>query len=380
MAFDWTLIKTDTPVGEGDRQYWGYNLTGGAGMVLNVRLRMTVPGGYTGSTPIKGLEKEVYLPGDNTSTFNPGWVLLKNEDLGNELRRYEYGYETPGGNVLLRQTTEAKMHISGTFRTFLVDENYTVIEGATISGGEIVKSPALGVIKNYLSPTPPLGYTTPFVLLYQFDNTVDRLTDRIGTHDLTLVGGAYVPTLRNGLFGNINVGQGRYLESGVDSSLAALGAATVEVTLALTSWTSAQDEIFAVSGVDSSETEANNFTVSLWEDDNGSGGGGQLGSLHEYSTGNNEWHYYGGTLCPGEMHYVALTRESDGKTYKIYTDGVETGSVVAGNAPTGGSNARIRLGGYDASSAFIGELYSARFSKGTMSAAQVADVYNALQI
>jgi hypothetical protein len=146
MAFDWTLIKTDSLAENNDRQYWGYNLSGGAGMVLNVRLRMAIPGALASLSPTKGMEKEVYLPGDNTSSLNPTWTQLKDEDLGNRLHRYEHAYQTPGGNVLLRMLTTAQMYISGKLRTFYVDESYTVIQNATISGTDIVGGGNLSVV------------------------------------------------------------------------------------------------------------------------------------------------------------------------------------------------------------------------------------------
>lgn len=139
MAFNWTLIKTDTPVGEGDRQYWGYDVSV-AGLVLNVRVRMKVPGAYA-TEPQKGMEDEVYLPGDSVATFNPVWTLLKTEDFGNNYLRYTHAYATPGNNVLLRRVSEAGVLIHGQLRTFVVDEGYTVIPGATLSGTAIVTNP-----------------------------------------------------------------------------------------------------------------------------------------------------------------------------------------------------------------------------------------------
>jgi hypothetical protein len=138
MAFDWTLIKTDSLAEDNDRQYWGYNLVGGAGMILNVRLRMAIPGALASLSPTKGIEKELFLPGDNVSTLNPSWTQLKDEDLGNRLHRYEHAYQTPGGNVLLRNLTIAQIYINKVLRTFYVDESYTVIQNATISGTDIV--------------------------------------------------------------------------------------------------------------------------------------------------------------------------------------------------------------------------------------------------
>jgi hypothetical protein len=139
MAFNWTLITTDTLTEGSDRQYWGYDV-GSSGLVLNVRLRIAVPGALPSLNPTKGLEREVYLPGDNVSSFSPSWTLFKDEDLGNRLHRYTHAYATPGGNVLLRQSTILEMYVSNQLRTFYVDEGYTVVENASLSGGDIVSS------------------------------------------------------------------------------------------------------------------------------------------------------------------------------------------------------------------------------------------------
>lgn len=148
MPFNYTLIKTDT-LEEGDRQYWGYDLVGGAGMILNVRLRFSIPTKTLPTpAPMKGLEKELYLPGDTVAGMSGiSWTQLKDENLGNNVHRYEHAYQTPGGNVLVRMVTRATIKIAQVTRIFYIDETYTVVENATLSGTDVIKS-ASGILSN----------------------------------------------------------------------------------------------------------------------------------------------------------------------------------------------------------------------------------------
>lgn len=140
MAFDYTYIASDSLEQGADRTYKGYNV-GNIGLLLNIRLRFAIPGATP--SPMKGVENELYLPGDRVGTFGtPSWTQLKDEDLQNGIHRYTHGYTTPGGNVLLRSLTKAAMIVDRITRTFYVAEHYTVIENASLSGTDVIASTA----------------------------------------------------------------------------------------------------------------------------------------------------------------------------------------------------------------------------------------------
>ena len=140
MAFDYNNIGTDTLEQGADRTYKGYNV-GSIGLLLNIRLRFAIPGATP--TPMKGLENEVYLPGDRVGTLGvPSWTQLKDEDLGNNVHRYTHGYATPGGNVLMRSMTKVTMAVDRISRTMYAGDHYTVIENASLSGTDIISNTA----------------------------------------------------------------------------------------------------------------------------------------------------------------------------------------------------------------------------------------------
>jgi hypothetical protein len=149
MAFSYSTVKTETFTAprEGRRLYLGYNV-GSSGMLLNVRLQYEVPGALASPADMKGMETELYLPGDTVSGMGGlTWTTLKTENLGNGVTRVERAYATPGGNVLVHAYTEVSMKVYQTTRIMLVDDKFHVIEGASLSGTDIVKgSNRTGVI------------------------------------------------------------------------------------------------------------------------------------------------------------------------------------------------------------------------------------------
>jgi hypothetical protein len=143
MAFDWTNIGTETvysnPPADVTRNYRGYNV-GSIGLLLNIRLRIPVPGAYQATTQGE-LENEIYLPGDRVGTFwSPTWVQLKDEDLGNNVHRFTHATQTPGGNVIVRMLTRADMKVDRQTQRFYVREAYEVIENASLSGTDIISN------------------------------------------------------------------------------------------------------------------------------------------------------------------------------------------------------------------------------------------------
>jgi hypothetical protein len=143
MSFTYSTIKTETLV-EGDRLFLGYNV-GSSGVVMNVRLRYQTPG----QVPTK--EHSFYLPGDTVSGLISGmsgspFTSLKTDDLGNNVTRYVRACKTPAGNVILHDYMTVILTISGKTHTIEADERFCVVEAASLSGMDILKTARRGSI------------------------------------------------------------------------------------------------------------------------------------------------------------------------------------------------------------------------------------------
>jgi len=143
MSFTYSTIKTET-LTEGDRLFLGYNV-GSSGVAMNVRLRYQTPG----QVPTK--EHSFFLPGDTVSGLTSGmagspFTALKTDDLGNNVTRYVRAYKTPAGNVILHDYMIVVMTISGKTHTIDADEHFSVIEAASLSGTDILKTARRGSI------------------------------------------------------------------------------------------------------------------------------------------------------------------------------------------------------------------------------------------
>lgn len=148
MAFNYTEITVEA-LTEGSRQYLGYDLSGGVGMLLNVRLRLTEPG--SAITDVKAIENEMFLPGDTVAGFSPSWTTLKDEDLGHGMYRRTRAYQTPGGNVLQHCYTWVVINVFGMIRTISANEHYVVHAGRTLSGTDVVYTPGARQVSSGLS-------------------------------------------------------------------------------------------------------------------------------------------------------------------------------------------------------------------------------------
>ena len=143
MSFTYSTIKTEA-LTEGDRLFLGYNV-GSSGVVMNVRLRYQTPG----QVPTK--EHSFYLPGDTVAGLISGlagspFTSLKTDDLGNNVTRYVRAYKTPAGNVILHDYMTVILTISGKTHTIEADERFCVVEAASLSGTDILKTARRGSI------------------------------------------------------------------------------------------------------------------------------------------------------------------------------------------------------------------------------------------
>jgi hypothetical protein len=263
----------------------------------------------------------------------------------------------------------------------------TVVDGADeYKYGEAVGEPHDW---GYLSTDPPTGFSASNIkAVYQFDDPALGLTDRTGNgHTLSFsVAYGYAWVAMKNSFGcnGILLRHGNtYLSSAESAALGTLGVATWEFVYVRYRMGNIDDTINGyVSCGGSGEGEAQNECFSIY----GSSTRNRLGFFVEYGpSGDNEtdvnpdqW----GVGLTGQMTYIAATRASDGKTYKLYVDGVYLCDTVLAQAPTGASSVAIGLGvapkGSTNTSA-PGAFSSARWSHGEMTAAQIEETYLGLR-
>ena len=226
----------------------------------------------------------------------------------------------------------------------------------------------------YLGTSPPTGTVEA---LYQFDGITSGLTDRSGNgHLLTHNGTEYYAPGEEALgVAGLELRANRYCYGPTGLYPGTTGAFTVEAIWTPGIWSDADDVIFTVIGATTSGLEAENCTVELAVNSNV--GRGTYKIRHEYGAGNWEELNSQWAGAIGEPHMVTLTRASDGKTYKVFINGVLLETLVATNAVTGGGSAteRIRVGGYTTGNDLYGVLHSIRYTLAEFSEAQVLSSY-----
>uniref|UniRef100_A0A6H1Z924 Putative lectin/glucanase superfamily protein n=1 Tax=viral metagenome TaxID=1070528 RepID=A0A6H1Z924_9ZZZZ len=230
----------------------------------------------------------------------------------------------------------------------------------------------------YIDTTLPTGVTAAIEALYQLDETASYLLDRgPAGRDLSLGGNEPRVSALEGLAGRVfyDDATGHWLQTAVDAALAAAaGALTVEMIL--TTWpTGDTDAQLAICGDPASETEANNFLFCSRVNPFGAVSAALLSLLIEYGPGTNVETDTNVYHPDGGIYHYAVTRAADGVTSKIYMDGILLDTVVAAHAPSGGTSARIFVGGYNAASTFDGIMFSARLTFTEFTAAQVLEAY-----
>lgn len=227
-------------------------------------------------------------------------------------------------------------------------------------------------ILRYLPNSKPSGYTPDFECLYQFDGTVDDLDDRTTNgNDLVIQGAvAHMKTVSaSGLIGWSFIPNDNIYARGPNGNYQNTGAGTIEVTGCWATPFGTVCHIFNI-GYDGSALESRNQVMGLRV----TATTAEIAGWHE-SGGGNDINAGIGCCVPRYADgYFALTRAADGVTYKFYFNGNLYGTAVAASAPTGGTDGYIYVGGQSSSTDYSGNIMSARYSKGEMTAAQIAEV------
>lgn len=130
------------------------------------------------------------------------------------------------------------------------------------------------------------------------------------------------------------------------------------------------------------ESPSNNYLYQFAH----AGGAGGLNYFHESGNGVNHGGGFGANIDFGTIELLTFTRAADGRTYKLYRNGVQVGStLVAGAAPTkagGGNTQRLAVGLKWQSSTsgndFLGTIFTIRITPDEFSPAQALQGYNQL--
>lgn len=232
---------------------------------------------------------------------------------------------------------------------------------------------------HYLDTTLPDDVESSIIALYQFDETASYLLDRSGAgRHLVLGGVAPTITALNGLVGRVFYDDttGHLLATAVDASLAAAaGAITVEMLLSQQAATTDEPEsLISISGDPASETEANNFLFDV-RVLNESRYSNRLQFFWEYSGGLNESVSTPVSHPVGGIHHMAITRSTDGLTCKSYIDSKLLATSVATHVATGGTSARIKVGGFTNITTPDTIIFAVRITFEEFTAAQVLQSY-----
>lgn len=252
------------------------------------------------------------------------------------------------------------------------------ITGGNLGDEAVRDAISVGYSWNYFTTTLPTGAdSSKLICLYQFDGPDEGLTDRTGNgHDLTVNRDVFWAHLKGSL--GINAVQFRdntNSEGPVRLFPGTTGAWTVEWLWSPIAWTTAADFIFAVYGA--GETEASNVTVDIIV----AATNGQIGVHHERGAGSNVSGNFSFTGLLGHIQYGAVTRNADGVTHKLYSDGDYVETLVLDNPPTGGDGAdvHVAVGGGDTDNDLYAYLFSIRYVQEEYSAAQILESYNAVR-
>lgn len=218
----------------------------------------------------------------------------------------------------------------------------------------------------YLSTSNPSGVSASPAAVYQLDGTVDALTDRIGSHDLTEDAGTIQYIDSEGI-----------VSGGFDSSttLIASMTAALRITGALTMeclcshWDGTQRVIMGVNE-GPTESEANNTLYQMTSIVTT----GAISYFNEYGGGSNSQVDFDGILPVGKLHLVTVTRDVSGNV-NLYLNGdlIDTGATTP---PTGGTTANLFIGGYFAAgNRWLGLVNSCRITAEEFSASEVASAF-----
>lgn len=235
---------------------------------------------------------------------------------------------------------------------------------------------------NYLDTTLPPGISAGIVCLYQFDGYPNGLLDRSGNgRTLRYFGSVNPRWSRIDGVGVYQAGPNSWLglDVAVSGVFNTLGELTVEWVGGKSNYINANQYIFCIGDLTSS-TESLNAIAALYVGDSSHA---KYSVIHERGSGVNvvtDAQYWTEPLAG--LHHGVLTRESDGKTYKIYSDGVLLETLVASDPPTGGTGSiRIHVfGGGTTSIENYGYCSSFRYVKERFTAEQVLASFNRVHV
>lgn len=244
------------------------------------------------------------------------------------------------------------------------------------------RSADAGDWRAYLAALPAAGtgiasnaYTGTSILEYEFDNGASELTDRSSySHTLTLAAGTerHIASA-GGLVGYSLEGSTSYLEAtgltpGVQDLLGA--DMTFEMLFSLEKKT-ASAIMFSIGNTSGATANDNVLFELQW-----TSGNQALTVFHEYGTGSDESLPTTASMPLGVPTLVTVTRDSGNTEYNVYVNGRLLDTVAITNAPTGGSNADIRIGrGFKTAALSTMNVYAVRVSDGEMTALEVGDTW-----
>jgi len=245
---------------------------------------------------------------------------------------------------------------------------------------------------NYLQPTAPTGFSQSDIkACYQFDGPTLGLTDRTANgHDLIDVspttGLAWVAMQAAlGCNGRFHAWDANFMYTAEDVALMTLGACTGElVWMPCGSGSLAQptNGMLTITSYPADVGSVGNTTFSFGRTDQRNLA--ERGMLFiGYDSGLGVWTevFSPNGVCPGihgQMTYTAITRAADGKTYKIYHDGVHVDTIAAPAAPDGGTDSALIIGAIDTTANEYGRgviWQSVRWSHGEMTEGQIDETY-----
>ena len=240
----------------------------------------------------------------------------------------------------------------------------------------------------FLTTSLPTGVSpTTLVCLYQFDGPTNGLDDRSGNghHLHTFDGGAEKYSIhRNGEMALVNGGSlSDYPLTDNKTDFRELGALTVEWVGSIMEWnTGAPVFLWEIGNLWSASSSLNtSCSAGIRDSDTYPA---RIFALHEYGAGTNESVDFDWGMPHCVLEHFALTRASDGVTYKLYAGGRYLQTKVAANAPDNGGGSwpiTLMCRYNDAGSDAHGHLSSWRYCKGVeFTAAQVLESFNAIRV
>lgn len=260
-------------------------------------------------------------------------------------------------------------------------ENWVILDLGSSGSAGLTSISSTGTGWKYLSPFNIPAKASAPIACYQFDGTASQLSDRSGNgYTLTVENGSAVKTEGDGLKGIFFNGAFNLVAVGTSEALRATGAVTIEAIISCDSLTS-PDRCLVACADGGGASLATNYLYSLYADFTTE----TWFCYHEYHTsGVGVPVAYDAHVGIRRVHYIALTRAADGKTHKIYANGLFIDGAIVGNGPqkdpvTNTQDLRIGNGDSVTSEYWIGEVFGVRITMQQYTDAQISEAYKALK-